>query len=104
MSVYASQWFLGLLCSEFPTEIALKVIDFFLLDDFKMVFRIILALLKQAEGISLPREIFNIEKILKMPCENALIWLKSFARETIIDDVFRKSLPPINSTNCLRMR
>ncbi len=48
---YASQWFLTFLCYDLPMEIALKVIDYFLLDGWKIFFGVILALLKFAEGI-----------------------------------------------------
>lgn len=54
-SLYASQWFLTLMCSDLRMEIALKVIDYFLLDGWKVLFGVMLALLKMSES--------------KLPCE-----------------------------------
>lgn len=65
-------------------ELALKVIDYFLLDGWKTLFGVILALLKLAESILY---FINIEKILKMKFDQALIYLKSFLKDSIIDEV-----------------
>ena len=79
-SIYATHWLLSLLCADLPIEICLKVIDFFLLDDYKTVFKIILAILKVME-----------EKVLKLKFDDALVILKNFSQEYFIDDVLLRS-------------
>ena len=62
-----------------------KFLDFFLLDGIKVVFRVILALLSEVEGWS--GLLSLIEKILHMSGDDALVFMKRFAKETIFDDV-----------------
>ena len=67
-------------------EIALKVIDYFLLDGWKIFFGVILALLKFAEGyFSISKQM--IERLIHMKFEDAIIYLKSFVKDNIIDEV-----------------
>jgi len=68
---------LALFCADLPLDISLRVIDFFLLDDYKIIFKVALALLKQLE-----------EKILKLSHEDTLFYLRSFTNNFFIDEVY----------------
>jgi len=49
-NLYAPQWFFTLLCSDLRMDIALRVIDYFLLDGWEVLFGVMLALLKLSES------------------------------------------------------
>jgi len=67
---------LSLFCSDIATDIALKLIDFFLIYDMKILFKFILAILKLIE-----------EDILKLQCDEILTLLKKVIRELPVDEV-----------------
>jgi hypothetical protein len=72
------------MCNDLRMEIVLRVIDYFLLDGWKVLFGVILALLKLSERILY---ICQIGNIIHMGFEKAFIYLKSFLKENIIDEV-----------------
>lgn len=73
---YATQWIVTLFSYDLPIEIVTKVIDLFLIDGWKIVFKLILALLSA-----------TYDKIKKLEYEEILTYLKAFTRETQIDEV-----------------
>ena len=75
-SFYATQWFLSLFCSDASTDIALEVIDYFLIYDVKIIFQITLALLSQSEST-----------ILKLRYDKVLTLLKKVIKDLPIDEV-----------------
>lgn len=85
-SLYATQWFLSLFCSDISTDIALEIIDFFLVYDVKVIFKVTLALLKQVE-----------ENALRLRCDDILVLLKRLIKELPIDEV---AFSYYNSINC----
>lgn len=59
------------------------------MDGWKIFFRVILALLKLAEGIITNKKQF-LEKINGLRYDDALIFIKSFTKETILDEVIKR--------------
>jgi hypothetical protein len=62
--MYASQWFLTLLTYDVPIDISYKIIDLFILKGFKIIFKIVIAILMGIE-----------EEIITMNYENTLMRL-----------------------------
>lgn len=65
ISMYATQWLLTVFTSTFPFELVTRVWDCFLAEGWKIVYRVMLAILTANEGI-----------LLKMPFEEILGWFR----------------------------
>ena len=74
--MYASQWFLTLLTYDVPIDISYKIIDLFILKGFKMIFKIIVAMLMGVE-----------EDIIGMNYENTLMGLLGCSKSIDFDGV-----------------
>jgi hypothetical protein len=60
MSLYASQWFLTLFINQFSFPVVLRIWDMFLLDGWKVIFRVALLLLTKNEKAILGKSFDNI--------------------------------------------
>jgi len=73
---YALQWILTLFSYDLSIEIATRAIDLFLVDGWKAIFKVILALLSMIQG-----------RIRHMNNNEFIEFLKTFARSTNFDEV-----------------
>ena len=67
--LYAIQWILTLFCYDLPIEFSTRIIDLFLIDGWKIVFKVILALLNLIK-----------DDAIKLRYEDVLITLKNFTQ------------------------
>lgn len=52
VSMFATQWIMTVFSSTFPFELVARVWDIFLVEGWKVVYRVIIALLSQASSVS----------------------------------------------------
>jgi len=75
--MYASQWFLTLLTYDVPIDISYKIIDLFIIKGFKIIFKIIIAILINIE-----------EDVITMNYESTLMKLPNCTKNIDFDRVF----------------
>lgn len=84
-TIYASQWFISLFTYNFPCAFSTRVWDSFLLEGWKVPFRVALALLKVARA-----------DLLKLDFENIMHYFRALPKkadpETVIKAAFKLSL------------
>jgi hypothetical protein len=78
--MFASQWFLTLLTYDVPIDISYKIIDLFILKGFKIIFKIVIAILMGIE-----------EEIITMNYENTLMRLIGCTKLADFDGVYEIS-------------
>jgi hypothetical protein len=67
-----------------PIELTSKTLDLFLIDGWKIVFKLALALLRSVEGTLKPH---GIDHLLTLEYEQLLVFLKEFTHDDSLDDV-----------------
>ncbi|CAM9393844.1 unnamed protein product [Ectocarpus sp. 8 AP-2014] len=64
-AMYATQWFLTAFTQRFPYDLVTRVWDMFLLEDWKVFYRVCLALFKSVEGKAAALDLENLNLLLR---------------------------------------
>jgi hypothetical protein len=81
ITMFATQWLLTLYSSSFPFELVTRVWDIFLLEGWKIVYRVMIALLEGASS-----------KLLKLHFEDILNLIKEIPKGVDADMIIRRAL------------
>ncbi len=81
ITMFATQWLLTLYSSSFPFELVTRVWDIFLLDGWKIVYRVMIALLDNASS-----------KLVKLHFEDILNHIKEITKGVNADKIIRRAL------------
>jgi len=91
-TMYATEWFMTMFCRGFNFELVMRVWDVFLVEDFKIVFRVALALIKNVEKELLVASFEDIMSLLRNLPERTdatavmdLAWRIPVTRKEIFD-------------------
>mmetsp|Transcript_4055 Transcript_4055/g.8471 ORF Transcript_4055/g.8471 Transcript_4055/m.8471 type:complete len:775 (+) Transcript_4055:99-2423(+) len=81
VSMFATQWFITIYTNTFPFDLVTRVWDMFLVEGWKVVYRVMIALLQSAE-----------KKLLRMEFEGIMMFMRQLPRMTNGPDIIKRAL------------
>ena len=73
---YATQWIATLFTYDLPIELSTRIVDLFLIDGWKVIFKTVLTILESIQ-----------EQLIVLEYEKALRYLKTFTQKMQFDEV-----------------